>query len=349
MEHRAKRGACVFALCAALAALLAFSACAAPESLLEIDGKKISEREYTAAMEQNVAGTVRYFQTAYGCTYTAGFWQSSIEGESPATYLQQAAVEDLVHHAVQERLLRQADLWPFACYEDFLEQWEAENARRTQAVKAGEVIYGPVTYGEREYYEYLLANGVTRLKQEYVRQSRIEPSPQALKTFFNEHPELVSQPYDTIRLDLLCYSYVGPDGAVHAGAQQQALEAAQAGLGLLETVPMEEMPERQQQASFTQMKYTNGTARSDSLLMPQVFAWAQQADVGQRSGILQDNGAYWIARVTGREAAPAVRFEDVRDYISAKYVDACFEEILQQATDSAQVKLLTESLPLPKQ
>lgn len=349
MRSKAKRAAAALGVGALLAAGLTLSACAAPGALLTIGGQEVGAREYTAVMEQQVAGVVRHFQTEYGAAYTAGFWQGSAGGGAPAEYLREATVKELVRCKAQEQLLREGGLWPFDSYEDFLAALEAENARRAGALEAGQVIYGPKAYGEREYYQYLLANGAQELKRAYLRQGRIDANETALKAFFARHPELVNQPYDTVELELLCYPYVSEDGAVAAGARQEAKEAAEAGLALLADTPMENLPQAQAAAAYSRRTFANATARTDSLLMPQVFGWAQGCEVGRQSGILEDNGAFWLARVTARQEAPQVQFEEVKDYISARYVDACYEELVEQAAAGAQVELKARQFPLPAQ
>lgn len=341
-----KRGPALLSLLAAAA--LGFAACGAPAALLTIDGRAVGEREYLVYMQRNVAGTVRYFQTAHGCAYTAGFWGGSAGGESPAEYLRQAAVSELVRCKVQEEMLRKEGLWPFDTYEAFLKGLEQENDRRGETVRTGGVIYGPEAYGEWEYYQYLLANGVTRLKQEYVGRGKIDTGEEKLKAFFKENPQLVSQPFDTVELELLRYPYAAGDGGIAEDAKAKAQQAALAGAALLETAPMKEVPDMQGQGELVQLRFSNESARGDSLLMPQVFAWAQAGKPGERSGVLEDNGAYWIAQVRARQTADPVRFEDAREHISAKYVDACFEELVQQAVEKARVELLAQEFPVPQ-
>lgn len=318
--------------------------------LLTINGREIFEKEYEAVMQQNVAQTVQHFQTVYGAQYTENFWESEYQKESPAEYLSQVTIQELTQYVVQENLLAEYNLLPFHTYDDFLKQWKLENARREEAVQAGKVIYGPVSYEEREYYQYLLTNGLEELKRIYVQKGVIQQDEEALRKFLQNHPEIVSQPIDTIRLNALSCPYVSDDGTLTMNSRERAYKAAEEARDLLQEnlVSMERIPEFVQQAEYCDLTFNDETARTDSLLTPQVFQWAQSAEKNDISDILEDNGAYWIVRLSCREAAAQKPFEEIEDYVSVKYIEAEFNRVFQQALDRVQVHVDADALPVPQ-
>ena len=64
------------------------------------------------------------------------------------------ALEEMAPYMVCRRELKRLDSETFASYEEFLDGWHAENARRTKAAAQGEVIYGPETLSQRIFFDY---------------------------------------------------------------------------------------------------------------------------------------------------------------------------------------------------
>lgn len=265
------------------------------------------EQEYRAIIQQNVAETVRHFQTIYEAEYSYDFWDSQYGDQFPKHYLFHCTVDDIKYNKVQEQLLKQ------------------ENPRRSHAISAGEIIYGPTAYNEWEYYQYLMANQIQEIKRLYVKEGLIQPTQENLRKFYQANPELVSQPYDTLTLQTLAFPYVYEDSKVHPDRQQQALLEANKALELLnqQFQEMAQISSAVLQAVYSEKRFSNETARINSLMMPQVFQLAIQAQQGQQSEILEDNGAYWIVCLQQRQTASPVPFDQVADYVVKKRSLTC--------------------------
>lgn len=319
--------------------------------LLQVDGCTVYEQEYRTIMQQNVAETVRHFQTTYDTEYSHDFWDKQYDDQTPKDYLFHCTVDDIKYNKVQEQLLAEKNLLTFQTYEEFLHLLEQENQRRSHAIAAGEVIYGPTTYDEWEYYQYLMANQIQELKRLYIKEGLIQPTQENLQAFYQANPELVSQPYDTLTLQTLEFPYVYQDGKVHPDQKEQARLAANKALELLNQQHQElvQIPSTVSQAVYAEKIFSNESARTDSLMMSQVFQWAMQAQQGQQSEVLEDNGAYWIVCLKQRQEAQQVPFEQVADYINTKYVDEQFETIVQNKLAQAKVNVLVKELPFPQE
>lgn len=66
---------------------------------------------------------------------------------------------------VQEHLLAQNGLWPYSSYQDLLANMKAINKNRKVSHKNKEVIFGPVTFTDRSFYDYQFSNAITVLKK----------------------------------------------------------------------------------------------------------------------------------------------------------------------------------------
>lgn len=106
-----------------------------------------------------------YFHRRYGAGADGDFWTRSFDGEVPAQRLKQRALSDLIIVKLEQALALEHGLLEDASYSAFLQRLGAENARREEALRRGEVIYGPQQYGEAEYFSYLHANLVEQLKR----------------------------------------------------------------------------------------------------------------------------------------------------------------------------------------
>jgi hypothetical protein len=66
---------------------------------------------------------------------------------------------------IQEQLLIDKKLWPYASYTDLLEDMKTTNRNRMLSLKNNEVIYGPVEFTEETFYDYQFSNAVIMLKR----------------------------------------------------------------------------------------------------------------------------------------------------------------------------------------
>ena len=96
------------------------------------------------------------------------------------------AVEELVWYKIlQNELMEQGKLEDIS-YESFLEKLEIENTSRLEKKENGEVLYGPVQYTEKVYYEYLQETYETI----WIESATVEPSEEELKKLYEEDETL---------------------------------------------------------------------------------------------------------------------------------------------------------------
>ena len=112
---------------------------------------------------------VYLWQARSEATEQAGFQNS----QAAATEIFDAAVRAAATDVVQFIDASKAGLVPNPSYSSFLTQLEAENARRFDAVQAGEVIYGPEQYSEANYRAYLLGAIKEAMTQVYLADGTI--------------------------------------------------------------------------------------------------------------------------------------------------------------------------------
>lgn len=134
------------------------------EVIAAVDSEAITVREFRQEMDHHRAGVFTGFNRRYSLDSFRDFWNHAFDGKTPLEVLKEKALESACRHKMQQILMKEKGLVEDIGYEAFLRQWSAENNARAEAAGAGKVLYGPVQYTERGYFQYLLTNGVIRLK-----------------------------------------------------------------------------------------------------------------------------------------------------------------------------------------
>lgn len=124
-------------------------------------------------------------------------WSRAVEGVIPIEYAMELALRDISPYKLTQSQLQQQGLVENYSYRNFVEQLEEENASRLRTQKEGGVIYGPVQYTERVYYDHLQDERFQQLKDRY-QASYTEAD---LKAMYDADPNLF-QSFG--RVELLC-------------------------------------------------------------------------------------------------------------------------------------------------
>ncbi len=177
----------------ALAAGLLLAALAAPLAADDrsavvaatVNNEPVSVRELQRSANAQRAAVYEYFHQKYGATDDGGFWDRHYGSERPRDLLLDRALAQCVSIKVQQVLARDAGLWPDITYSAFLESLARENARRKAVVAAGGVIYGPIEYGEDEYFAQTLRVTAIALQQKLSEREMAVP-PSDLQRFYQE-------------------------------------------------------------------------------------------------------------------------------------------------------------------
>lgn len=91
---------------------------------------------------------------------------------------------------LQEQLLSRKSLWPYSRYRDFLADLNATNQKRRASQKKGEVLFGPIEFTERSFYDYQFSNAVNSLKK-MMEGNEIPVNDVLLNKHFNKQKQTV--------------------------------------------------------------------------------------------------------------------------------------------------------------
>jgi hypothetical protein len=179
--------------CALLLALVAsFSSAAAVENAAvaaKVNGEPVQADEFASFANTKKSLVYDYFKKAHGIDPGRNFWKERFGNESPLEKLKNTTMQDLVKIKVEQIMAKEHGLARDIRYSSFLKEWQKENKRRKAAAARNEVLYGPIEYGELDYFNYVHSNQVLRL-QEKLLGNEIIIKDSEYKPFYDSHPDL---------------------------------------------------------------------------------------------------------------------------------------------------------------
>lgn len=172
-------------LIAVLAMLFVNGAEEDKEGVAKIDGIAVTHHELDREMERCRASVINRIVKEHGITDMAGFWETTYSGQTALEILRQKALDTLVFFKVQERLLRERNLWAYNDYSELINDLAETNEVRAKAAKEGATIYGPINYSERSFFDYQFSNAVIRLKEKLVQEGELPVDEHRLSAHFD--------------------------------------------------------------------------------------------------------------------------------------------------------------------
>ena len=152
-----------------------------------INSQTVSADEYRLVMERKVAGVYSFFKQQHDVDDHPGYWNESSGPDGPLAKLREMVREELVRIKACQGLAKEKGLVQETSFASFQAGFERENARRSAAKSAGQVIYGPVKYRMASYYYILFGDLVYKLKQSLAKAHEPEITEGEIGKFYEEN------------------------------------------------------------------------------------------------------------------------------------------------------------------
>lgn len=159
----------------------------------EIEGVAVTSFELNREMERCRTLVINQLVTEYAITDMTDFWKKKYKGQTALEIMRQKTLDTLIVFKVQERLLKERNLWPYNHYSEFLRDLEKTNEAREKAAKEKATIYGPINYTERAFFDYQFGNAIIRLKKQLVEEGELLVEEEALLSYFDKLKNTVYQ------------------------------------------------------------------------------------------------------------------------------------------------------------
>lgn len=259
-------------------------------------------------------------------------------GDLPAEAARRDALDDSVRIKIRQLIAQEEDVYPDISYEGFLRQLRQENEKRRQAIQAGKVVFGPARYSEDAYFEYVLGQATLSAKRRLLEQEW-QPDERALQQFYEANKSRLYMVQGSVKVNQLSMSFLNAnqevDEALHKQAKQKMDEAlSQAAAG----------------AEFGDIAGASGgdiklEERSISLgnvrmnLRSPVAQAAEQLAVGEISGVLEENGRFYLIACTEQQAygSDHLKFDAIRDQVLKDYTDDRYEQYVRKRIAEARI------------
>jgi hypothetical protein len=306
-------------------------------TVASVNGESIVVAELLIAASHARGGIVADFSTRYGARVDEGFWTARFGGERPIDALKRKALELAIQRKAEQLLMKQQGILPDASYHGYLALLASENRRRREALRTGLPIYGPQQYGEQDYLEYLISNGIIELEARLpglaAGDAELRREYEALK------PSMFGRGRRR-RIDVAQREYL-----VGEGDRDRAREAAKAAMmAVAERV-------RHGDALATAVQHTAGVRIAETELddTPERDLGAGAGDALKRAarsldadayGDVMDTGHSWaMMHCLGVESPRYLSFEEARPRVQHRHIERAFEAHVQDLIDRAVIEI----------
>lgn len=302
----------------------------------EIDGRPVALGELQLFVDDVRQQTGSYFKKNHQlAAVTEAEWRQEYGGEAPVDYAIRLAMDKLVPYKVVEKKLLEAGSEQDFSYQAFVTRWEEENQSRQQKKDAGEVVYGPVQYTKRVYYDYLNSEYNKILESSLC----FDTSEQELQKLYNENPALF-QAFGSVSMQCA----VLPQEMFSREQAENARNEIR--LSLAEGAAFTNGAEAAGIAAYIQER----TFTAQDLSSPDVSAFPEVEDAvyslpqGEMTALIGNDGLQWLFfycenRVEGGRKP----FAACRDALEEMAREQAFAMELERAQSSAQITIYEEA------
>lgn len=290
-----------------------------------VHGEPISYSEFQNGLESNRALVYGYFKGKYDADDSKNFWTTNFDGEIPLEKIKKDALDDCVENKSKLIMAKDMGLVKDISYKKFLKDLKAENKRRKTAIEKNEVIYGPIEYGEAEYYGVINSNIFSKLEETYTKD--LTYTEEELKKYYTENKEDEFKSEDELKIIKISVPYLSTDKATKEAAKKlidNVKRNIEAGMDIKTATNDESIV-------FEEQLLDQKGKHSYSLLNPNLISKAVELDTGDVTEVVDEGGAFNIAHCIEKSNKGYLVFnegamESIRRTLAKKEYDAVVEK-----------------------
>ncbi|MGL4736285.1 MAG: peptidylprolyl isomerase [Cellulosilyticaceae bacterium] len=307
---------------------------------LKINQKYVTHKEVGFVKKHLRGRVIAEVQGKYGLSYNTCFWDQPIDEGTPRQLLWDRLCETLIKHSICEELLKRYGLLNYDGFEAFEMMWRTTNQQRQNAVKKGEVIYGPIQYSRWDYFCYLMSNGMIHFKQRWFEACNSEISSDALQNFADSQPNLLGKEPTLYKVWRIYIPYVTLEGVIDQTQQRRSNQILKEVHQLLiEGHSLDPVLIARGVVLQREEIFGGSKQRTDLMTHRPVLEALGHMQVGTYSDVIESNGAYQIVLLLEKQEGKPRGFETNREYILSKYVDYQVEKLIAKYSHCAHVEV----------
>lgn len=311
------------------------------ETVMTVNGLRVTGAEYRFFEDQEAGAVSSYFSTEYGAdTGEKDFWDTEYGGETPGQRLKDMTEKEIVYSKTVQSLAGEYGLeFP----EDFTEleqERREENEQRAAEVSEGGTVYGPIEYGEYEYYSYRFGNLEEELKQK-LRENVFTFSDEELKAAYDGMGEgYFDRGY---RGEARVYVTVRTESAEEAGGQSSEtlrvlFDEIREQLLSGKTPDADAVSEKYGiRVNMYEYSFEGDSAFKDNDQMQQVMEIYGQLAPGEVSGMYNVMGYDCIVQCISKEDLGVSTWEENREFLIRHCLEEKYEKYMEEQCREAEI------------
>ncbi|GFZ98354.1 hypothetical protein GCM10008018_50760 [Paenibacillus marchantiophytorum] len=262
--------------------------------------------------------------------------RQELRSTTPPEKLQEQTLQMLAAIKVEQSWAKEKGLVDDLSYRQVLKRWNAENARRKQAVQEKKPIYGPMQYDERGFYEYELSNLRIRLK-EALSKDEFKLSEEALKQKYEEIKEQQFKKPDAIRIQKIAISDQGGQGKSQMAPVMDKLAKGESFAELARNLAGE--------GGGWELTLDASNQKQASEAAPILLEHALKLSQGQQSPVFEENGATFVIKCVQRTDNGFEPFDQVKRLVQSFYVEESYRQEMERKLQSAATEVVKALIP----
>lgn len=298
----------------------------------QVGDEPIVRKELALYLEKNRSMVYSAYQEKYDGEYSQKFWDTELDGEKPIEILKETALKELARDKMIQIWAKELGVVDKIDYGSFRKYFEEENLRRRNAIRAGEVIYGPEQYGEADYYSYWMDQLLLR-SQEILRNTVWQASEQDLKDYYEQNKDQRFRTVESIKIE-----WIAVEEKDFLDREELLKKAAEECQGASNQEDLEAIRLKYPDILFTSREIGGKNAKSQAIneteLYDSVLALAQ----GQCSEWIVNGDEIGLAVCLERSGPAYIYFDECRDSVLRAWTEDKYEAALQERIDSVQVE-----------
>lgn len=248
----------------------------------------------------------------------------------------ESSLEKLIENRALLNILKRYEIIESTDYNDILNGLEQENKRRLKAKENNEIIYGPIQYSPKQYYEYILSNGQAEL--EFIIEDKFRQEiNDKIQLIYEENIEDFKIE-DAVECEIISINFINEDGSVNDLEKEKAKV-------LLEEIRMnfeENDFESRENVCKERYEFKYENKSLDENYRTELKEKALELQVGEISEVIEFNGSYHILKCLNRYSQGYEKLDVVKDQIIVDEINSIIDELIKEEKESMRIKLEEE-------
>ena len=247
------------------------------------------------------------------------------------------AIGKLIDNRAKLNILKEYKIIENTEYKHILSELKLENKRRKEAKENNKIIYGPVQYSAKQYYEYILSNGQAEL--EFIIEDKFkEEINNKIKLIYEENKENF-RIEDAVECEIISINFVDEEGSIHEIEKQKAKELAEK---IKANINNDSETFKKVYKETYEFKYENKAL--DENYRSEIKEKALELEVGEVSEVIEFNGSYHILKCLNRYNQGYEDLDKVKDQIFVEEINKIIDELMKKEKENMRIEIREEVL-----